>query len=619
MKERIRGWLNLETEMHFMKNGLLLELGKLCVALLAQVLLMFCGELSAGDNVAELDVVVPEGGDPDDYYLEVKNDTSSTIKFNFKLNGHFSLNNAELVEMIRAMPEAYKGEPDYVKAWRYVRDHRYHSAPLCGQYYQHDPSFFMNCMGFGLCDDAACVTATIWRNMGYESRVWGLGGHVVPEIKINNRWELYDPDLMVIYYKKNGDVAGVEDLAKNPALVKNPLKKTPGHHYGAYCENVKNIYVTTKNNSMGWEKGMKTHFQRDFIFTLPSRTTLSMGAVFYHKDLKIYGKKAAKRISHARLSIPAHWSGTLDIPLFVHTILGDKNDSVTIKGTKFGVDSTKLEEYLDRRAIPGGKSLGTQPAPIKIEDNKHPIEIIYLVNPFYTKLKEVNKLCLTGQGADGLTASLKLKNPQSLLGDWKLDDGKGRTAMDSGPNEATAALIDNVEWSDAGTKGGALRFNGPKGALELRNCQFTDRFKPGKSFTVQLWFKPDATEIKREALFSAFTFDIDLRGDKILVYYRNATGKNTSIWGKKRAKIGEWNRITVTYASIADNKALLSLYLNGKPCGSKTSLTISVKSQAKGPFVGYTPNGGGYYFMGLIDDVKIWSKALTPAEIADRK
>ena len=192
------------------------------LAMLALLLVVITTVVATSSNI---ELKVPKNAKPKDYYLEIRNSSLATIDFSMKLNGNFSVNTADLIANIKALPEAYKGEPDYVKVWRYIVANRYHSYPLCAQYYQHDPSFFMNSMGFGLCDDSAFVAASIWRAMGYESRVWGLAGHVVPEIKINNRWELYDPDLEVIYYKKNGQVAGVEDLEKNPDLIKNPVKK----------------------------------------------------------------------------------------------------------------------------------------------------------------------------------------------------------------------------------------------------------------------------------------------------------------------------------------------------------------------------------------------------------
>jgi Concanavalin A-like lectin/glucanases superfamily len=567
----------------------------------------------AAPKTSNIELKVPKNNDPDEYYLEIKNDNSATVDFSMKLNGNFSLNTADLIATIRALPEAYKGEPDYVKVWRYIVTKRYHFYPLCGQYYQHDPSFFMNSMGFGLCDDSAFVTASIWRAMGYESRVWGLSGHVVPEIKINNRWELYDPDLEVIYYKKNGQVAGVEELAKNPALVKNPVKKT-SKHSGAYCENVKNIYATAKNNKLSYQ-GFKNHYKKDFILRLPAHGTLAIGTKFYQKDLNTFGNHSTKKITHAKLTIPAHWTGVLDIPLAVHTILGGKDDYVTIKGTKLKVASADLAKYLNRRTVSGIKSLGTEPGAIKISDNKQPIEIIYLLNPRFTELKELNKLQLTGKGANYLSASLKLKNSNPLLGYWKFDEGSGKKSIDSGPNKTSAILLDNAAWTNDGKIGKAILFKGPKGGVELKSSHLIDCFKRAKAFTIQLWIKPDSVSLKRQSIFSAYAFDVDMRGSTILVYFKNSTNKYTTIWGKTKLKAKEWTSITVTYSRVAKGKVVTSLYINAKECGSKSSAPIKSSYPVRGPHIGYTPNGGGYYFNGVIDEVKILNKALTAKEI----
>jgi concanavalin A-like lectin/glucanase superfamily protein len=198
-----------------------------------------------------------------------------------------------------------------------------------------------------------------------------------------------------------------------------------------------------------------------------------------------------------------------------------------------------------------------------------------------------------------------------------MDKGIGREFTDSGPNKAIAVLIDNADWSNDGKTGKAIRFKGPKGAVELKNADITNRFKSGKAFTVQLWIKPDSVQSKRLSIFSTYVFDIDLRKDTILAYFKNNDNKYTALRGKTKIKAGKWSSVTITYSGTFKGKSIMKLYVDGQECGTKTSVPMKANFKVRGPYLGFTPNGGGYYFNGIIDEVKIYKKALTAQEIGN--
>jgi hypothetical protein len=106
--------------------------------------------------------------------------------------------------------------------WRFVVANRRHTDPLTGQTWAHAPVVFFNAVGFGYCDDAAAVYTALARAAGFPARVWALEGHVVPEIRVDGRWELFDPDLEVYYLNDAGLPAGVEELAADPWLIVEP-------------------------------------------------------------------------------------------------------------------------------------------------------------------------------------------------------------------------------------------------------------------------------------------------------------------------------------------------------------------------------------------------------------
>ena len=104
----------------------------------------------------------------------------------------------------------------------------YPADPLTVAKWNHSPALFFSSIGFGYCDDSASLFRHLMAAMGYESRVWGLGGHIVAEVRIDNRWEMWDTDLQVHYFNHSGLVAGVEELAAQPDLILQPVTRLPG-------------------------------------------------------------------------------------------------------------------------------------------------------------------------------------------------------------------------------------------------------------------------------------------------------------------------------------------------------------------------------------------------------
>jgi hypothetical protein len=118
------------------------------------------------------------------------------------------------------------------RIWRFVVAHRFHSDPASAGIESHDPVKLLNIYGYGFCDDGANVLAAIARAAGIPARIWGLGGHVVPEVFYDERWHMFDPDNEVYYVDREGLVASVEQLVAEPQLFARPTL-APGRR-GSY-------------------------------------------------------------------------------------------------------------------------------------------------------------------------------------------------------------------------------------------------------------------------------------------------------------------------------------------------------------------------------------------------
>ncbi len=327
------------------------------------LLLIFAQLLSsAADRTFKLDI--PEGDNPSDYCITLANSGPETaMLISFKLNGRgFYSSVEELLEAIKCIEPEYPGEPDYRKAWRFTRDYSYNcwpSAPLTGQIWQHRPALFLNSLGFGYCDDTACIDCLLWRRLGYQARVWGLSGHVVPEILVDGRWEMYDASFGVYYYGKDGRIAGVKELEDHPEFIRKPLRPINPLTSLGYQQFVADRYSSKDDNKLfedSWlaDGNPGDEAERPLVFEIPQQAKLVL-PLPPAAALKVSDKKEPPKLyADAALELPAGWSGTVDIALVIHAIGGKPPDTVMITGSTFKLGTQELQKFIDCRADGNG-------------------------------------------------------------------------------------------------------------------------------------------------------------------------------------------------------------------------------------------------------------------------
>ena len=368
-------------------------------------------------------MIVPDGQNPLLYSAILTNSGLATATFTMSINGALFRSSEEVCATIIALPPEYPDEPEYRKAWRFVRDHRYHYTPLTGLRWQHSPALFMNSIGFGYCDDSASLLYHLWRRLGYEARVWSLWGHVISEVMVDGRWEMYDAGIpgvsdayydnyqglqqCVYYYTREGLVAGVEDLVADGSLITapynpiNPVLETSSGYY-CYSSNIAQLYTTATNNLVS------SFYPVDEIeyylqFQIPPGGLLVMPGYYTNYLRVMYGDPAPPVFSTARLVIPPGFVGTLDNRLVIHSIHGNTQDVVRIDGQDFNVGSATLQNFIDRRV----NDQGTHFSALTFTQVTEQVEVKLLLNPALVGMGPTNLLQLSGNSLTGLNASLQ--------------------------------------------------------------------------------------------------------------------------------------------------------------------------------------------------------------------
>ena len=221
---------------------------------------------------------------------------------------------------------------------------------------------------------------------------------------------------------------------------------------------------------------------------------------------------------------------------------------------------------------------------------------------------------------------------EGLGGYWPFDEGAGTTAVDwSGiGNDGTLMNYTNdSQWVPVGRIGGALGFGG----LASSNYVIvTDYPKPSSTMTVSAWVWADArptwaTIVKNWPYGVSDEFHFGLRADagNLNNYLVQGGGGQAFVDDASLFPLGSWQHV----AFVCDGSQM-RLYRNGAQVGAAayngtintngimSLMGIGAKLLTNGlPAAGLsgTVPADGSFWQGKMDDVALWTRGLTPAEI----
>jgi hypothetical protein len=210
----------------------------------------------------------------------------------------------------------------------------------------------------------------------------------------------------------------------------------------------------------------------------------------------------------------------------------------------------------------------------------------------------------------------------SLVLHLKFDDQK----IDEG-----AKAVGKVEFAE-GKKGGAIKLDGT-GHVEVASTDALDKIQ-ADSYTVMAWFKPESvppgTESANDARYgivikAGWHTGLSYNNEKQFVmehWLAPAAGSDEPVWAgagtwEDSADAGKWYHV----AGVVDRKAgSTKLYLNGELKNSADwEAGKASRDPGKQPWrVGIASPGAekwGWPAKGLVDDVRLYKKALSDAEI----
>lgn len=202
------------------------------------------------------------------------------------------------------------------------------------------------------------------------------------------------------------------------------------------------------------------------------------------------------------------------------------------------------------------------------------------------------------------------RQTSGLISHWKFDEGIGTTVAD--PIGGNNGVINNATWT-AGKLGGGLNFDGIDDDVQIPGL-----LGQPQDITISAWANLSAKDTSGAELVSlgdhvAIRLDATTGGTRGF-YYDGATWRTTST-GISSAGTG-WHHFVYV---VDDANNIQKIYVDGVEKGS-TAYTQSISYAGLGSytFIGRHGNSSGNYdFNGVIDDVRVYNRALSAQEIQD--
>ena len=231
---------------------------------------------------------------------------------------------------------------------------------------------------------------------------------------------------------------------------------------------------------------------------------------------------------------------------------------------------------------------------------------------------DITSIDADGNNSDPLAAqavAITLAPPTGLWAAYGFED-VGPVIADSSVYGNDGALAPPATRTPAGFHGAALQGNGSGGYVDLDKLD-----APGDELTLMAWINADSFETTDARIISKATGTQSddhlwmlstINGPSVRFRLQTDDGNGTTTLIAPGATLaaGTWQHVTATYDGTA-----MRLFVDGAEVASTPKTGAVLRSPTMDARIGANPDGTDKVFHGRIDDVKIFGRALTPAEI----
>jgi len=197
-----------------------------------------------------------------------------------------------------------------------------------------------------------------------------------------------------------------------------------------------------------------------------------------------------------------------------------------------------------------------------------------------------------------------------LVGHWDMDEGGGSVLNDKSGNNNHGTLTNGPKWTK-GKNGGALQFDGKDDYVD---CGNDESLNITEAITIEAWVRHDEGGVydgilQKGSFTSSFgKYEIHTTNDNKLRFILNGTTDNSVITSNS-IPVGLWTHIVASWDGIT-----IRAYINGV-VDQNTDLFSGPLTTDSNPLRIGMYYSSGFIFNGQIDEVRIYNRALTEAEV----
>ncbi len=189
---------------------------------------------------------------------------------------------------------------------------------------------------------------------------------------------------------------------------------------------------------------------------------------------------------------------------------------------------------------------------------------------------------------------------------WRLDESSGN------PLDAMTAANDGTvygayQFISGGKFGGYASFGGTSEYIELPNAG--NVISPSNPWTLAFWMRISDLTAEHHIIGNIGTWNIYRLANSTRLYFFSGAG-TTAYINNPPFSVSTWAHVTVTGNGNTDT---ILMYIDGNPIpiggGNYGSYSVSPSL--------YLGRFGSYYYTGDLDDVRVYKRVLTQAEIAE--